>query len=110
MLAQCDMFSLGKLTLELFKAIKQGRQMDSAQGRTSIPTLHQAIQDASNPVPSADMAALPATLSSMVAQCTTSYGPRPAVAEFLKCEFFHDMQAKCLQFLEAFANVEVVTA
>merc|ERR1719272_555875 len=50
------------------------------------------------------MTVLPEKLRVMVSKCLASiaYGARPSIHEFLQCEFFHDMQAKCLQFLEGF--------
>jgi len=34
---------------------------------------------------------------------------RPNIMDYLACEFFHDMQAKCLQFLEAFPEKDKAT-
>lgn len=57
-----------------------------------------------------DMSYAPPAMQTMIQQCLqTQPGPRPSIMDYLACEFFHDMQAKCLQFLEAFPEKDKAT-
>ena len=57
-----------------------------------------------------DMSYAPPVMQPVIKRMLSSHPhERPTIMDYLACEFFHDMQAKCLQFLEAFPEKDKAT-
>jgi len=86
--------------------VEQGAVVDADHAGLSFNDAVQMAQMASLQ----DMSYAPGAMQPLIQQCLqTLPGPRPTVMDYLACEFFHDMQAKCLQFLEAFPEKDKAT-